>query len=125
MIQLYPCNTENETELVKKASVLITDYADLQFRFAFLNKPVLYYYPQGLPIRQEFKAEGLAKNSFGKLFFEHDKLIDHLIQEMETDFPQPVYYEKAAGTFFRYHDSHNCQRIFTAVKNTFLSKLYS
>ncbi len=125
VIQLYPCNTENETELVKKASVLITDYADLQFRFAFLNKPVLYYYPQGLPIRQEFKAEGLAKNSFGKLFFEHDKLIDHLIQEMETDFPQPVYYEKAAGTFFRYHDSHNCQRIFTAVKNTFLSKLYS
>ncbi len=124
LVTLYPCSTENETELVKKAAALITDYSDLQFRFAFLNKPVFYYYPQGLPIRQEFKVEGLAQNSFGKLFFEHKKLTEHLVQEMQTDFPQSEHYAKICGEFFKYHDNHNCRRIFNAVKNTFLSEAY-
>ena len=121
VVQLYESTTENETALVQKAAVLLTDYADLQFRFAYLNKPVLYYFPQGLPIRQEIKAEGLAKNCFGKLFFEHDKLIDYLLQEMETGFPQPEPYAKMCRSFFKYHDKHNCGRIFTAIKNTFLT----
>lgn len=121
VVELYPCNTETETELVKKAAVLVTDYADLQFRFAYLNKPVVYYYPQGLPVRQEFKAEGLAKNSFGALFFEHDALITHLLQEMAVDFPQPAQYAKLCSSFFKYRDAHNCRRIFAAIQSTFLS----
>ena len=120
LVTLYPCDTENETALVKKAAVLVTDYSDLQFRFAYLNKPVLYYYPQGLPIREEIKAEGLAKNSFGKLFFEHDKLIGHLVQEMDNDFSQPDHYARMCSSFFKYHDSHNCRRILSAIRETFL-----
>ncbi len=121
VVSLHHCNSKTEAELVKKASVLITDYSELQFRFAYLNKPVLYYFPQGLPIRQEFKNEGLANNCFGKIFFEHDKLIDHLLNEMNHAFPQQDTYAKMCNDFFKYHDTHNCRRITATIKKTFLS----
>ena len=124
VITLCPTNVSSETELVKKASLLITDYSDLQFRFAYLNKPICYYFPQGLPIPQELKNEGLADNCFGKLFFDHEKLVDHLIHEIGADFPQPEPYQKMCREFFAYHDKHNCRRILNTVKEVFLSDTY-
>ncbi len=124
IVHLYPSSEENETELVKKAAVLITDYSDLQYRFAYLNKPVVYYYPHSLPVQQEYKNEGLSKNSFGKLFFEHEALITHLTEGLSSGFEQPAVYEKMCQEFFRYHDTDNCKRIFQTIRHTFLSDLY-
>ena len=124
LVQLYECSDSNEAELVKKAAVLITDYCELQFRFAYLDKPVVYYYPQGLPVQQEYKNEGLARSSFGKLFFDHTSLTDHLITEMKNNFPQPESYSKQNNEFFRYHDKNNCLRILRTTKKLFLSDIF-
>ena len=110
--------------MIKKASVLITDYSDLQFKFSYLDKPVVYYFPHGLPVQQEYKNEGLAKNSFGKLFFEHDTLIAHLISEMGKDFPQSEHYSRMNKEFFKFHDNHNCRRILRSVKSSFLGSIF-
>lgn len=121
-VQLYSHTEENETEMVRKAAVLITDHSDLQYRFAYLNKPIVYYFPPNLQVPQEYKNEGLAKNSFGKMFFEHDPLVEHLAAEIRSGFVQPEHYANMCNSFFKYHDTHNCRRIFTLVKNTFLSE---
>ncbi len=123
-VQLYTGTEENEIKLVSKAAALITDHSDLQFRFAYLDKPIVYYYPHDLPVRQEFKNEGLARNSFGKMFFEHDSLIEHLVREMEDGFKQPENYSAMCREFFRYHDNGSCRRIFNTIKSTFLSDIY-
>ena len=124
LVALYHSDDINENELIKKASVLITDYSDLQFKFSYLDKPVVYYFPHGLPVQQEYKNEGLAKNSFGKLFFEHDTLIAHLISEMGKDFPQSEHYSRMNKEFFKFHDNHNCRRILRSVKSSFLGSIF-
>ncbi len=123
-ISFYSYYDTDQNELVKKASLLITDFSDLQYRFAYLDKPVAYYFPPGLPVPQEFKNEGLSKNSFGRMFFDQDKLTEYLAKEMADAFPQPEAYSKMTSEFFTYKDKHNCQRVFQDIKNTFLSDVY-
>lgn len=124
IVQLYPCDESIESELVQKASVLITDHSDLQFKFAYLNKPVIYYYPNSLPIPQEFKNEGLNKYGLGKIFFEQNNLVGYLTDQMQKGFEQPEVYSRMCMSFFPYHDRNNCERIFSAVKDIFLSEQY-
>lgn len=124
LVTIFQGDESSEIELVKKAAVLVTDYSDLQFRFSYLDKPIVYYYPHGLPVQQEYKNEGLANSSFGRMFFEHDPLIAHLVSEMKSSFPQPEQYSKMNHEFFRYHDNNNCRRIMRAIKNTFLSDIF-
>ena len=124
-ITLYEYTEGNEAMLISKASLLITDYCDIQYRFAYLNKPVVYYYPHDLPIQQEYKNEGLAKSSFGELFFEHDSLINYLIREIDKDFRQKPYYSKKCREFFQYHDTDNCKRIIKTLISTFFPELYN
>ena len=118
LVTLYQGTEENEAELVKKASLLITDTSELQYRFAYLNKPVVYYFPHELPVAQELKNEGLSKSCFGRAFFDHEHLIAHLIKEMEQAFPQPDTYSAMCSEFFRYRDNGNCRRLYEEIMKT-------
>lgn len=119
-VHLYGISEQLETQLIEKASLLITDHSDIQYKFAYLNKPVAYYFPHGLPIQQEYKNEGLAKNSFGQLFFDHEKLVEFLKENIVNDFPQPDKYSSMCSNFFKYHDHLNSNRIFHSIKQNFL-----
>ena len=123
-VRIYSSSGESENDLINRASMLITDNSDIQYLFAYMNKPVAYYYPHGLPIQQEYKDEGLAENSFGELFFDHDPLIDFIIKSIDDGFSQPEKYSKQCNDFFRYHDSNNSKRIFKSIVTTFFPELY-
>ena len=118
-VRLYGMSEQSETRLIEKASLLITDHSDIQYRFAYLNKPVAYYFPHGLPIQPEYKNEGLAKNSFGELFFDHERLVEFLKKNIAEDFPQPDKYSAMCMEFFKYHDTMNSKRIFHSIIKTF------
>lgn len=118
-VQFYPYTEQNETSLLSKSAVLLTDYSELQYRFAYLNKPVIYYFPSELPIQYEYKNEKLSKNGFGEIVFEHDKLIDYLCNNLKNNFPQPQKYAQRCKDFFKYHDTNNCGRIFDEAVKTF------
>ena len=124
VVKLYEYTEENETLLISESALLITDYGELLYKFAYLNKPVVYYFPHSLPIQQEYKNEGLSKSSLGEMFFEHDSIIEYLIKEMENGFPQKETYAKKCADFFKYHDQDNCRRIAKTIINTFFSDLY-
>lgn len=119
IVKVYPYTEQNETALLSKSSLLLTDYSELQYRFAYLNKPVVYYFPNELPIQYEYKNERLSRNGFGEIIFEHDKLIDYLCKGLKNDFAQPPKYEQRCNSFFKYRDTDNCGRIFDEVINTF------
>ena len=123
-VMLYQYDEGVVNELVKKAAVLITDHSDIQYRFAYLNKPVIYYYPPALPVPQELKNESFAKNIFGKMLFDHDSLVDYIIEQMQKGFLQYDNYSKMCRSFFPYRDNNNCKRIFLTVKKIFLSDQY-
>ena len=123
-VRIYSYTGRNAHELIGRASLLITDNSDLQYPFAYMNKPVAYYYPHGLPIQQEFKDEGLSKNSFGELFFDHASVIDFIIKSIDNGFPQQENYSKQCRDFFRYHDNNNSRRVFKSIISTFFPDIY-
>ncbi len=111
-IRVYPYNEQIQTELLTRASALVTDYSDLQYRFAYLGKSVMYFFPQGLPINSEHKGEGITRNGFGEVVFEKEELCDRLIRGMETNFKRSEKYKLRRDAFFGRQDKSNCRRIY-------------
>lgn len=118
-VQLYQYTEQNENELLSKAILLITDYSELQFRFAYMNKPIVYYLPSELPIQWEYKNTKISKNGFGDIIIEQDKLVDYLCDNIKYNFPQNNKYTQRCKSFFKYIDTNNCGRIFDETINIF------
>ncbi len=111
-VKIYPLNEQTETALLSRASALVTDYSDLQYRFAYLGKSVFYFFPPGLPINSEHKGEGITRNGFGDVVFEKEDLIDKLIRGMENNFSRSEKYKQRRDSFFGKQDKSNCRRIY-------------
>ncbi len=122
-VRIYSMSDRCDTDLINRASMLITDHSDIHYLFAYLDKPIAYYFPHGLPIQQEYKDEGLASSSFGELFFDHYKLIDYILDIMNGGFIQPEKYSVMCRDFFKYHDSSNSKRICHSIIKTFFPDL--
>ena len=120
IVQLYPYTEQNEMSLVSKSALLVTDYSELQYRFAYLNKSVVYYFPAELPIQYEYKNEKISRNGFGEVIFEHDKLVNYICNNLENNFTQKPKFEQRCNDFFKHNDGNNCGRIFDEIVNTFL-----
>lgn len=114
-VALYEASEKNEQDLVTRAAMLVTDYSELQYKFAFLNKPVTYYHPFSLPVPSEYKDMKLSQNGFGEIFFDQDKLVSHLTESIINNCPQPENYTSRCKSFFQYTDTDSCGRIYTAI----------
>lgn len=120
-ISFYSYTEKNIALLIGKASVIITDYSELIYKMAYLDKPVIYYLPKNLPIQSESKIYDLQNSSLGEIFTEHDSLIDHLIKNIPLDFPQLQEYKLRCESFFVHKDNKNCRRIFESVEKSELT----
>ena len=118
-VQLYNYTEQNETGLISRAAVLVTDYSELQYRFAYLNKPVVYYQSQALPIQQEFKEQRFTRSIFGEVIYDRERLTEYLLKNAKKDFPQPIRYERRCNEFFKHIDGDNCGRIMNTVIDSF------
>lgn len=125
VVTLYEYTEENEIKLIERAAVLLTDYSELQYRFAYLNKPVVYFYPQNLPIQQEYKEQKISKNGFGEIVYNIDQLKEFLIRNAKRNFMQPLRFERRCQEFFRYMDGDNCGRIMNEIVNSFFPDIPS
>ena len=114
-ISFYSYTEKNIALLIGKAAVIITDYSELLYKMAYLNKPIIYYIPKNLPVQSEYKISNISENSLGIVISEHDKLIEYLTENIPQNFPQPEIYQKRCENFFSHHDTKNCRRIFEAV----------
>ena len=112
VVELIPFSEQAEASLVSKASVLVTDYSELQYRFAYKNKAVLYFYPSGLPVNSEHDGENPSANGFGDIIFDKKELCNTLIEGLNDEFPQPEKYRLRAEKFFGINKKSNCRRIY-------------
>ncbi len=121
-ISFYSYTEKNIALLIGKAAVIITDYSELIYKMAYLNKPVIYYLPKNLPVQSESKIYDLQNSSLGEIFTEHDSLINHLTKNIPLDFTQPENYKQRCADFFIHKDNKNCRRIFESVETSELNK---
>jgi UDP-N-acetylglucosamine 2-epimerase len=99
-------------KVLTESSLMITDYSGVQFDFAYMRKPVLYYHPATLPPHYtESTAFSHEKDGFGPIITDHEELVDRICRYMEQECRMEPFYRERADRFFAYDDTDNCRRI--------------
>ena len=102
----------NYERILTQASLMVTDYSGVQFDFAYMRKPIVYYHPDTLPPQYESGSIDYAETGFGPICTEHDRLIDCLCGYMENNCRNTEKYIGRADSFFAFSDYENCRRIY-------------
>lgn len=114
IVKLYPYTEQNEASLTSKASALVTDYSELQYRFAYCGKLVFYYFPPGLPVNSEHPGAAPSSAGYGPVLFEKEELLTQLKKGVDDQFRPSEKYIRRRNEFFgrTEPDKNNCKRIF-------------
>ncbi len=107
-----------EKEFVE-SSLMITDYSGVQFDFAYMRKPILYYHPPKLPPHYEEGGLNYETQGFGEICTEHEQLVDRLCEYMQNDCQMTEEYKQRVDDFFAFSDHNNCQRIYDDLMKQF------
>lgn len=106
--------------LLKESALLITDVSSVQFDFAYMQKPIIYY---------QWDYEEITKAHLGKGYFNFDtdgfgpicKTLESLKDTLEnmanTNWQMSADYLQRVDAFFKYRDTKNCERIYNAIMN--------
>lgn len=106
----------NYEKILTESSLMVTDYSGVQFDFAYMRKPILYYHPKALPPHyDESDAYVYEKDAFGEIIDEHDRLVEALCEYMSNNCTIKEEYRQRADRFFAYNDFNNCKRIYDEI----------
>ncbi len=111
-VEIIPATTVNYEKILTESSLMLTDYSGVQFDFAYMRKPVVYYHPPKLP--PHYKEGGFFYDSmgFGEICTEHQQMVDCLCEYMENNCEMKPFYKDRADDFFAYSDLESCKRIY-------------
>lgn len=116
-LEIIPAISDISYEkMLTESSIMLTDYSGIQFDFAYMKKPLLYYHPKELPPQY---TEGVYKYetmSFGPIITEYDDIVASLCEYIENDCKMTNEYKARVDDFFAYTDRSNCERIMKIVK---------
>jgi len=102
-------------KILTESSLMVTDYSGVQFDFAYMKKPVVYYHPDTLP--PQYEAGGLVYETmgFGPICKNHNQIVDSLCYYIEKSCEMEDTYKARVDDFFKYSDHNNCERIYGEV----------
>lgn len=105
-------------DLLKRASLLVTDYSSVFFDFSFMRKPVLFYQFDEAEFRKKQYSNGFFdyKNTIlGKWVDNLNEVMINLEEEFENGCPLRAVEE--IEKFFPYQNG-NCERVYEAIWKT-------
>lgn len=106
-------------ELLKKSSLLITDYSSVAMDFAYQDKPVIYYQFDYEQFRKWHLEEGYfsyVEDGFGEVVTTLQPLLQLIEGYIDNDFSLKPVYEKRINVFFDMRDRNNCERTYKKIK---------
>lgn len=102
--------------LLTESSLMVTDYSGVQFDFAYMRKPILYYHPKTLPPHfDESNAYVYETMAFGPLISSHEEIVGELCSYMKNGCIMKAEYVERADRFFAFRDFDNCERIYRTI----------
>lgn len=107
-------------ELLKKCSLLITDYSSVAMDFAYLNKPIIYYQFDYKKFRKNHLEEGYfsyINDGFGEVVQSKNQIIKLIENYITSNFKLKEVYKKRINDFFDLRDKKNCERTYKAILN--------
>lgn len=122
MVEIADCKTRDVQTLLKESALLITDASSIHFDFAYMKKPLLYYQFDEDRFFKEHYEHGyfdFDKMGFGPKVNSEEELLADIEKYASDDFRQSPEYSKRIEGFFPLYDSHNCERIFKEITESF------
>lgn len=119
-IRIVDINNLEIQDLLKEASLLITDYSSVYFDFAYMDKPVIYYQFDYEEYRKRQMPEGYfnyEQDGFGPICQNKNEVYKELDLYIKNAFKQKQVYLNRHNKFFLKRDNKNCERIYEFIKN--------
>ena len=112
-VKILTATEENSYEkLLTESSLMVTDYSGVQFDFAYMKKPILYFHPSALPPYIVTDIFDYEKDAFGPIIKTTDELVNELCNKIKNGCKNEEKYIKRANKFFIYDDFNNCKRVY-------------
>ena len=102
-----------------ESSLMVTDYSGIQFDFAYMRKPLVYYHPEELEAHYEEGTFHYDTMAFGEIVRKKDELVLLLIDYMQNGCEMKALYKMRADDFFEFDDRNNCKRIYKELINSY------
>ena len=112
----------NYEKILTESSLMVTDYSGVQFDFAYMYKPIVYFHPDELPPSYEEGAYKYETMALGEIVKTVESLVEKLCDYMENNCEIKPEYRKRVDGFFKYHDHSNCERIYREVMNSMVKR---
>ena len=106
-------------KLLKKASMMITDYSSVFFDMIYMKKPVTFYQFDYELFRKGQYEEGYFhydNNPFGRSHRNKDDVFEDIEYYLKRNFDVTETYLSAHKEYFRLFDSNNCNRVYEVTK---------
>ncbi len=103
-------------KILTESSLMVTDYSGVQFDFAYMRKPIVYYHPTELPPHYEESCFIYDSMGFGPIIEKEDELVKTICDYMKTGCKMKEEYIARANDFFEYDDFNNCKRILEVIE---------
>lgn len=101
----------NYEKMLSESSLMVTDHSGIQYDFAFMKKPLVYYHPDTLPPQYDAKTMDYETMGFGPVCRNHETVVDAICSYMEKQCVIDSEYERRIDVFFAFTDRNNCKRI--------------
>ena len=102
-------------KILTESSLMVTDYSGVQFDFAYMKKPLVYFHPDELPAHYDDGGFFYDTMGFGEICTTSQMLVDTLCAYMENGCKMKPEYIARVDDFYHYDDHNNCQRIYDEI----------
>ena len=102
-------------QILTESSLMVTDYSGVQFDFAYMKKPLVYFHPDELPAHYDDGGFFYDTMGFGEICTTSDMLVKTLCEYMENGCQMKPEYIARVDDFYHYEDHNNCQRIYNEI----------
>lgn len=99
-------------QALTESALMVTDFSGVQFDFAYMRKPVVYFHPPELPPHYGEGGFSYERQGFGEICTRIDELVELLCGYMEAGCRLKPFYREREDSFFAYDDRENCRRIY-------------
>lgn len=107
-------------ELLTESSLLVTDYSSVFFDFAYMRKPILYFWfdeEKFFATQYDKGYFGCRKDGFGCVVKTKGEVVNFLINKLENGMKNDEVYSERADKFFGEEISCRCEKTYREILN--------
>lgn len=107
-------------ELLTNSSLLVTDYSSVFFDFAYMRKPILYFWfdeEKFFATQYDKGYFDCRKDGFGRVVKTKDEVVSFLINKLENGMKNDEVYSERADKFFGEEISCRCEKTYREILN--------